>query len=449
MDREVPPSPEHVVFIKADTAASLRATTHRKRGERAPSQSEPSDADCPKDQRASLDGGSRWPQSFHRRRRIRACALVAATMLLVLHLLLCCVLAAREHALRWEPRPHSVAAGSSPHVVPKIIHQMYKTADLPAKWADVPGAWAALHPAPEYQYVLWTDATLRELIAREYAWLLPTYDAYPHPTQRWDASRYAVLHLYGGLYADLDVHPVRPVDELLRGQTLLLPYTPNIGLTNAIVAATPGHPFLSFALRELPTYARRWYHVTRHFEVLTSTGSTFIWAMHMRWARMHSREVAASLIPAPDWGKCSYCEAGRAAAAPAAAAIVAASAVASTGSASPLGSVSSRHLGLPPSAAPDGSSADASATRWVSPLAHGEGSSWHASDSTIVLLAFCHSHTVLALALVVLTWRWTGSRRRAALVALAMLVAVSVQHALGLVLLETFVGRPIVWLLMS
>jgi hypothetical protein len=30
-----------------------------------------------------------------------------------------------------------------------------------------------------------------------------------------------------------------------------------------------------------------------------------------------------------------------------------------------------------------------------------------------------------------------------------MLVAVSVQHALGLVLLETFVGRPIVWLLMS
>ena len=445
----VPPSPEHVVFIEG--AASLRATTHRKRGERVSSQSEPSDADCPKDHRASLDGGSRWPRSFHRRRRIRACALVAAALLLVLHLLLCCVLAAREHALRWEPRPHSVAAGSSPHVVPKIIHQMYKTADLPAKWADVPGAWAALHPPPEYQYVLWTDATLRELIAREYAWLLPTYDAYPHPTQRWDASRYAVLHRYGGLYVDLDVHPVRPVDELLRGQTLLLPYTPNIGLTNAIVAATPGHPFLSFALRELPTYARRWYHVTRHFEVLTSTGSTFIWAMHMRWARMHAREVAASLIPAPDWGKCSYCEAGRAADA-AAAAIAAASAVASSArdGASALGSASSRHLGrLPPSAAPDGSSADTSATRWVSPLAHGEGSSWHAADSTIVLLTFCHSHAVLALALVVLTWRWTGSHRRAALVGLAMLIAVSVQHALGLVLLETFVGRPVVWLLMS
>ena len=416
----VPPSPEHVVFIEG--AASLRATTHRKRGERVSSQSEPSDADCPKDHRASLDGGSRWPRSFLRRRRIRACALVAAALLLVLHLLLCCVLAAREHALRWEPRPHSVAAGSSPHVVPKIIHQMYKTADLPAKWADVPGAWAALHPPPEYQYVLWTDATLRELIAREYAWLLPTYDAYPHPTQRWDASRYAVLHRYGGLYVDL---------------------------TNAIVAATPGHPFLSFALRELPTYARRWYHVTRHFEVLTSTGSTFIWAMHMRWARMHAREVAASLIPAPDWGKCSYCEAGRAADA-AAAAIAAASAVASIGSASALGSASSRHLGrLPPSAAPDGSSADTSATRWVSPLAHGEGSSWHAADSTIVLLTFCHSHAVLALALVVLTWRWTGSHRRAALVGLAMLIAGSVQHALGLVLLETFVGRPVVWLLMS
>ena len=67
------------------------------------------------------------------------------------------------------------------------------------------------------------DSTLRELIASDYPWLLPTYDAYPYDTQRWDASRYAILHKYGGVYADLDLQPVRRIGALLEGQRLLLP----------------------------------------------------------------------------------------------------------------------------------------------------------------------------------------------------------------------------------
>ena len=51
--------------------------------------------------------------------------------------------------------------------------------------------------------MLWTDDSLRELIRTDYPWLLPTYDAYPYDTQRWDASRYAILHKYGGESASL------------------------------------------------------------------------------------------------------------------------------------------------------------------------------------------------------------------------------------------------------
>lgn len=40
----------------------------------------------------------------------------------------------------------------------------------------------ALHA--DYQYMLWTDTALRELIADEYPWLLATYDAYPHGAGR-------------------------------------------------------------------------------------------------------------------------------------------------------------------------------------------------------------------------------------------------------------------------
>ena len=83
-------------------------------------------------------------------------------------------------------------------------------------------------------------------------------------------------------------------------------YNTHHGLTNAVMASVPGHPFLDFAMHALPEYAHAWYHSSKHNTVLSSTGSTFIWAQHMRWARAHPPSEAASLLPARDWGKCSY-----------------------------------------------------------------------------------------------------------------------------------------------
>merc|ERR1719163_1101535 len=112
---------------------------------------------------------------------------------------------------------------------------MYRDRELPEQWREVPRLWKALHP--DYQYVLWSDSELRELIATDFPHLLKMYDAYPYDTQRWDASRYALLYKYGGVYADLDLEPTARIDSLLSGQTLLLPHTPNVGLTNALMAS--------------------------------------------------------------------------------------------------------------------------------------------------------------------------------------------------------------------
>ena len=208
--------------------------------------------ESPKVIRRSLNGAARRAEPPCLAGRLRRFLLLAVAVLLSLHLMLCTVLATREWRARWvpgEPTASAPAPDAAP-AIPKIIHQMYKDTVLPDKWADVPAAWARLHPPGEYTYRLWTDEELRELIAADYPWLLATYDAYPYATQRWDASRYAVLHKYGGLYADLDLHPVTTVDAMLHGQTLLLPHTPNIGLTNAVMASTAGHPFMAHALRD-------------------------------------------------------------------------------------------------------------------------------------------------------------------------------------------------------
>lgn len=180
---------QRVVLIGEDPARSQAGSIHRKRertsatpdrgagaAQLSPSQlvhcrrcsgeDVNADVDTPKPE------GYRLPRASPSRRRARAFAFGVALPLLLLHLLICIVLSARERSLRWEPRPHGAAAGSLE--VPHIIHQMYKTLDLPAKWAGVPGQWARLHPPSEYTYILWTDESLRELIATDYEWLLPT-----------------------------------------------------------------------------------------------------------------------------------------------------------------------------------------------------------------------------------------------------------------------------------
>src|SRR4051812_26017051 len=65
------------------------------------------------------------------------------------------------------------------------------------------------------EYMLWTDASSREFIAKHYSWFLDTFDAYKYSIQRADAIRYFVLHRFGGIYLDLDIGCLRPLDPLL------------------------------------------------------------------------------------------------------------------------------------------------------------------------------------------------------------------------------------------
>ena len=333
--------------------------------------------------------------------------------------------------------------------IPRIIHQMYRTTELPEDWAHVPHAWKQLHA--DYTYMLWTDEQLRQLIADDYPWLLATYDAYPHDTQRWDASRFAILHKYGGVYADLDIQAVERIDALLEGQQLLLPHTPNVGLTNALMASVAAHPFMSEALRLLPAYAHAWcapaphlellpnpdprdprparppacpprlsppsrparpfaaaprrYHLSKHNTVLSSTGSTYLWALYMRWPDTAESEPPA-LMQARTWGKCSVCR--------------------------------------PPTTQHD---PDLPEGRPL--FKHTHGNSWHALDSTLLLFLFCHKELGFGLAVSAVGFIFLRSRLRASCLGCGALACCWLVSALGINLFEALLCRPWIWLIMG
>ncbi|EDQ88680.1 uncharacterized protein MONBRDRAFT_8658 [Monosiga brevicollis MX1] len=184
--------------------------------------------------------------------------------------------------------------------IPRIIHQTYKNKNLPESWAETPAIWKEQHPGWSYEF--WDDERNRKFIADNYAWFLPQFDAYPNNIQRADSIRYFILLHYGGVYADMDIQPMRNIEPMLGDAELVLPETPNLGLTNAFMASVPNHPFMKLVTEELGPHANRWYHFTRHWQILTSTGPTFIWKLADEWGGPYLR------VPASVWGKCKICQ---------------------------------------------------------------------------------------------------------------------------------------------
>lgn len=135
------------------------------------------------------------------------------------------------------------------------------------------------------EYMLWTDASSREFIANEYPWFIDTYDSYTYPIQRADAIRYFILHHFGGVYLDLDVGCRRPLDRLLV-YPVILPRTIPVGVSNDLMFAEKGHPFMAQTIHNLVTFDHNW--VLNYPTVMFSTGPMFLSAQYGFWTSSHT-----------------------------------------------------------------------------------------------------------------------------------------------------------------
>ncbi|KAL8292534.1 hypothetical protein RQP46_001146 [Phenoliferia psychrophenolica] len=163
--------------------------------------------------------------------------------------------------------------------IPKLIHQSWSSRELPRRLQHWSSTWRVHHPA--WEWVLWSDEENRELCKRFFPWFLDTYDGFVGEIFRADAARYMFLFIYGGMYTDLDMECLRPLDTLLNHTTisaaaesaqLVFPHTaaslPSLPLhlifgqmsdwpekansvPNAWIASTPHHPFLLLFLRQI------------------------------------------------------------------------------------------------------------------------------------------------------------------------------------------------------
>jgi len=135
-----------------------------------------------------------------------------------------------------------------PPPIPRSLHQIWVgSAPFPDKYDEIISSWGRI--CPSWSYRLWRNQDVDDLLT-QYPELAELYEKLPTPVLKADMIRIVILWVHGGIYADLDMECVQPFDDLLEGQSMVVgredPRSSSIG--NAIVAATPNHPFMEYIL---------------------------------------------------------------------------------------------------------------------------------------------------------------------------------------------------------
>ncbi len=173
-------------------------------------------------------------------------------------------------------------------MIPRIIHQMWNTPEVPPEFRVWIASWRRLHP--EWDYRLWTDETCRQFVIEHFPDFLPTYDAYSYSIQRIDSVRYLILLVHGGVYIDLDFECFRSMDDLLESRTCVLStehpqhavdHHKAYIISNAWMACVPQHPFMQAVLQDLMT--AREINPNRELDILNSTGPFMMSRVYRRY----------------------------------------------------------------------------------------------------------------------------------------------------------------------
>ena len=153
-------------------------------------------------------------------------------------------------------------------MIPPIIHQTWKTNELPPRLEAYRRSWQRCNPEADYRF--YDDAGCLAFVQKEYPQFAAAYEILPFAIQRADFFRALVVYRLGGFYADVDMECLRPLarffemkgavfcieTRLSRTRQRELGYRHPYQIANCIFAAEAGHPFLLNLIENIADLAR-------------------------------------------------------------------------------------------------------------------------------------------------------------------------------------------------
>lgn len=157
-------------------------------------------------------------------------------------------------------------------MIPKIIHQTWKTKDVPKKWLPFINKVRRLNP--DWEYRLWSDEDNTLFVKEEFPDFYPIFQGFSRGIMRADVIRYLIMYKIGGVYLDLDYEMLKEFD--FTDKTLVLPKNRSIAygdpkdeIGNCIFASTPKHAFWSDVIQELQSNPPK---VNDYEQIVDATG---------------------------------------------------------------------------------------------------------------------------------------------------------------------------------
>jgi mannosyltransferase OCH1-like enzyme len=169
------------------------------------------------------------------------------------------------------------------HRIPRIIHQTWKTKDVPFHWNATVESVRQFNEN-QFEYRLWTDEDMHKFVHEVEPDIYEhTFLTYSLDIQRVDAFRYIILYHLGGLYIDMDngcrqsFESLLDVLETIDKQSIHLaafPRTTPVGVSNGFMIATKGHPLFKTLISRLSLFNHN--YLIDYLTVMLSAGPTYL-----------------------------------------------------------------------------------------------------------------------------------------------------------------------------
>ena len=186
-------------------------------------------------------------------------------------------------------------------MIPKIIHQTWKTDRVPPKARPYVDKVRQLNP--DWEYKLWTDDDNLAFVRSEFPELLEIYEGFSRGIMRADVIRYMIMYKMGGVYLDLDYEVLYPFE--FGDHRVVLPLSRSVAfghdvniVGNCFFASEPGHALWADLLRDLKENPPI---TNEYIEVLGATGPQFVSRIYFAgdYPDVHTPEKMAYHPPAP------------------------------------------------------------------------------------------------------------------------------------------------------
>ncbi|XP_060594304.1 uncharacterized protein LOC132748707 [Ruditapes philippinarum] len=147
-----------------------------------------------------------------------------------------------------------------PPRIPHIIHQAWHNELVISNFSKYINTFTKHNPKWEYRF--WTHESGRRLIAERHPYLLEKFDNFPMmDVKKIDFIKYVAIYEFGGLYSDIDVKNLRPLDIATTKYACILPTEPfehtafmfqqPVVINVGIFMCRPKHPFFKLVLQTL------------------------------------------------------------------------------------------------------------------------------------------------------------------------------------------------------